>query len=237
MRIIKKAIQKILANVGYEIHRIWQGNTTWQGKPNPIRLWEDDSCFTELMRQIKGYTLVDEVRCFMIYQLARQVIESFGNVAEIGVYRGGTAKLLAKIFEGKNKTVYLFDTFSGMPASDPSRDFNKQKDYNDTSLKSVKTFMHDCKNVHFYEGLFPVTAKPIEGMTFCLVHIDADIYKSVKDCCVFFYPRMEKGGIMIFDDYGCLFCPGAKMAVDEFFLDKPEKPTYLPTGQCFVVRL
>ena len=89
----------------------------------------------------------------------------------------------------------------------------------------------------FYQGTFPKTAGPIENLTFCFVHIDVDIYKSVMDCCTFFYPRMEKCGIMIFDDYGFLSCPGAKMAVDEFFYDKPEKPCYLPTGQCIIIRL
>lgn len=57
------------------------------------------------------------------------------------------------------------------------------------------------------------------------------------DCCKFFYPRMERGGVMIFDDYGFVSCPGAKMGVDKFFLDKAENPTYLPTGQCVVFKL
>jgi O-methyltransferase len=69
-----------------------------------------------------------------------------------------------------------------------------------------------------------------------MVHIDADIYQSVKDSCTFFYPRLESGGIMVFDDYGFPSCPGARKAVDEFFSDKEEFPFYLPSGQCFIVR-
>ena len=53
---------------------------------------------------------------------------------------------------------------------------------------------------------------------------------------MFFYPRMEEGAVMIFDDYGFTTCPGAKKAVDEFFTNKKEKPIYLPTGQCIVTR-
>ncbi len=60
------------------------------------------------------------------------------------------------------------------------------------------------------------------------------IYRSVRDCCEFFYPRMETGGVMLFDDYGKFTCLGAKLAVDEYFTDKPEKPYYLPSGQCFI---
>jgi O-methyltransferase len=48
---------------------------------------------------------------------------------------------------------------------------------------------------------------------------------------------MVTGGIMIFDDYGFLSCPGAKLAVDEYFADKPVYPCRLPTGQCFVIKL
>jgi O-methyltransferase len=41
---------------------------------------------------------------------------------------------------------------------------------------------------------------------------------------------------MLFDDYGFYTCPGAKMAVDEFFADKSEMPIYLLGGQCFVIK-
>jgi O-methyltransferase len=206
-------------------------------RPNPIHLWNDDVRFNCILKQITEHSLVDKLRCYMLYQLAKQVLRLPGDVAEIGVYKGGTARLLAKSFEAPGKIVHLFDTFSGMPPTDPDRDLHKEGDFNDTSLETVSSFLHDCPNVKFYEGLFPVTAKPVKNYKFCLVHIDVDIYTSVLDCCKFFYPRMFRGGIMVFDDYGFISCPGAKRAVDEFFLRKPETPCYLPTGQCFVVRL
>jgi O-methyltransferase len=201
---------------------------------NPDHLWDDDARFNDLMKQIAGRTLVDKTRCFICYQWARQVSELPGDVAEVGVYRGGTARLLSKVFESKHKTVHLFDTFAGMPASDPMRDRHQERDFGDASLESVKAYLQDCRNIRIHPGLFPATSTPIEDKTFCLVHIDADIYASVMDGCRFFYPRMQKGGVMIFDDYGFLTCPGAKLAVDEFFTDKPEHPCYLPTGQCIV---
>lgn len=51
-----------------------------------------------------------------------------------------------------------------------------------------------------------------------------------------FVPRLTNGGIILYDDYGFLCAPGAKLAVDEFFSDKPEKPIWLTTGQCLVVK-
>ena len=204
---------------------------------NIFPLWNDDEQFNTLMEQIRNHTLVDKIRCFMLYQFSRHVASLRGDIAEVGVYKGGTAKLLAKSFESKGKIVHLFDTFTGMPESDTARDFHMAGDFGDTSLEKVRNFLSDCINVRFYQGFFPETSKPVENTTFCIVHVDADIYQSISDCCRFFYPRLERGGIMVFDDYGFISCPGAKIAVDEFFLDKPEKPCYLPTGQCFVTRL
>jgi O-methyltransferase len=66
--------------------------------------------------------------------------------------------------------------------------------------------------------------------------VDVDIYRSVLDCCRFFYPRLVTGGAIVFDDYGRNSCPGAKAAVDEFFADTPEQPVYVATGQAFVVK-
>jgi O-methyltransferase len=134
------------------------------------------------------------------------------------------------------KVLHLFDTFEGMPCPDVTVDHHRKGDFADTSLDSVRRQLEGCGDVQFYKGFFPDTAGPIQNSRFCLVHVDADIYRSVKDSCAFFYPRLEKGGIMVFDDYGFPSCPGARKAVDEFFADKPELPVYLPSGQCAVVR-
>jgi len=206
-----------------------------QGRPNPIHQWDDDKNFIELMRRISDYSLVDKKRCFMLYQFSKQISSLKGDIVEIGVFKGGTARLLAE--SSQNKNIHLFDTFAGIPHSDPQRDIVRKGDFKDTSLESVKAFLGDFKNIYFYQGLFPETAKSLGGLKFSLAHIDVDIYKSVLDCCAFFYPRMEKGGVMIFDDYGHPCCPGAKAAVDEYFSDKAEKPCYLPTGQSIVIRL
>ncbi len=205
-------------------------------KPNPIHAWKDDTSFQGLYQSIKNFTLVDEVRCYILYQLALQSITLDGDIAEIGVYRGGIAKLLAHIFQKTSKTLHLFDTFFGMPPVDPTNDWIKEGSLKGASLEEMKTYLKDFPNAQMYPGIFPVTAKPVEDLRFSLVHVDVDIYKSVQDCCHFFYPRMVKGAVMVFDDYGFLSCPGARRAVDEFFADKPERICYLPTGQIILIK-
>lgn len=202
----------------------------------PLPLWNEDGEFKRIFGKI-DYTLVDHARCYVLHRFAKQASVLPGDLAEVGVYKGGTAKLLALTTAlHAKKTVHLFDTFAGMPPADGAVDCHHQGDLGDTSLEAVRRHLRDCNNVRFYEGFFPDTAGAVENLRFCLVHVDADIYNSVKDSCAFFYPRLEKGGIMVFDDYGFPSCPGARKAVDEFFADKPECPVYLPSGQCVVLR-
>jgi O-methyltransferase len=209
----------------------------WLSEANPIRPWRSDPALRGLLGSVSSRTLVDPVRLYMLLQLSRQCRTLEGDVAEIGVYKGGTARLLADSFKSTGKDIHLFDTFSGMPPTDASRDWHRGGDFSDTSLQAVGDYLAGLEGVRLHQGLFPETAGPILNSMFCFVHIDVDIYRSVLDCCGFFYPRMVRSGVMVFDDYGFLTCPGARLAVDEFFAGKPESPCYLPTGQCLVVRL
>ena len=194
-----------------------------------------DPAFVKLMEEVRGRTLVDAERCFMLFQFARSAAQLQGDVAEVGVYRGGTARLLARAVASAGKTVRIFDTFEGMPSTDPLRDRHRTGDFGDAPLDDVRSYLADCPNVSFHPGLFPSTAAAFESASFCLAHIDVDIYSSVRDCCEFFYPRTVPGGLLVFDDYGFRSCPGAKQAVDEFFSSRPERPWWLPTGQAVVV--
>lgn len=208
-----------------------------RGKLPPRAEWRSDRAFSALYDEVKDRTLVDRTRCFVLWQCARQACAVSGAAAELGVYRGGTARLLARVFAGARKPLHLFDTFEGMPAVDPVRDRHREGDFARTSLASVQSFVRGTELVHFHPGLFPETAHDVSGERFAFAHIDADIYESVKSACEFFYPRLSPGGIAVFDDYGFATCPGAKKAVDEFFAHTPEVPLYLPTGQCVMTKL
>lgn len=200
---------------------------------NSILRHDQDPNFERIFGMVHDRTVVSTDRLYMLYQLA-SIVTCRGEIAEVGVYRGGSAKLL---FEVIRRPIHLFDTFDGMPETDPLMDVHHAGDFADTSVENVKAYFAatynsaQLKDVYFHAGEFPRTAyEPRDG--FCFVHVDADIYRSVKDACEFFWPRVNRGGIMVFDDYGFSSCPGARIAVDEYF---GRRTIYLPTGQCFVI--
>lgn len=173
-----------------------------------------------------------------MFQFSKQALTLQGDVAEIGVFRGGGARILAEVFSSKQ--IHLFDTFEGMPEVDKKEDNLKavwKGRYDDTSLTEVKNYLTEFNNINFYKGIFPKTSKPITGKKFCFVHIDTDIYQSTKACLQFFYPRMVLGGIIICDDYMSLECRGVEKAVDEFFKDKKEFPIHTTYHQCAIIKL
>ena len=173
---------------------------------------------------------------FNVYALARAQSALNGDMAEVGVYQGGSAKLIC---EAKgNKTLHLFDTFDGLPdVSEVDKQFNAitffQKNQYKTDFQAVKEYLSAYKNVQFYKGFFPKTAIPVKAKKFSFVHLDVDLYQSTLDCRKFFYPRMIKGGIIISHDYHAY---GVRKAFEEFCKDKKEPILELAESQCMIVR-
>ena len=197
-------------------------------------LWDNAEDFQLLFKEIKGHTVVHKDRCFMLYQLAACAGLKEGEIAEVGIYKGGTGKLIAKT--RPDKKVHLFDTFTETPTEDPNIDFQKEGGVSDTSLESVQKFLSDCDNVTIYPGFFPRTAEPLKDKSFCFVHIDVSLYKSIKDSLEFFYDKIVPGGIMVIEGYEWRACPGAKKAINEFLADKPEMPIITTRWQCMLVK-
>jgi len=205
--------------------------------------WFED-WFQKIYSKLTGHTLLEEHRCYVIYEFCRHCSHLEGDFAECGVYKGGSAFLISDTLVSNHvndKQVHLFDTFTGMPEmtkQDPASNAVWEGRFGDTSLNSVKEYLQSFPFVVFHPGLIPETFEPVRDGKFAFVHIDIDLYQTHKDCCNFFYERLTKGGIMVFDDYGRdFFKASAKKAVDEFFDDKPEVPIALHTGQCIVIKI
>jgi O-methyltransferase len=155
-----------------------------------------------------------------------------GDMAEVGVASGASAMMIAS--RAPERTLHLFDTFEGLPkpkGEDSQRFKEGQYGY---SLEDVQRYLKR-DNVRFYKGLFPDTATAIPDTRFAFVHLDADLYDSTRAGLEWFYPRLNRGGMLICHDYDT--AAGVNRAFEEFFANKPE-PYFEFTGcQCGFVKM
>ncbi len=185
----------------------------------------------------------DNTRRDMIILLIRTLLENDipGDFVEVGVYRGYTAKLIHKYVP--ERKLYLFDTFSGF--NKRGIDTEKIKtgnnissmQFTDTSVDIVTNYIEPNNNVFFFPGYFPENMPAnFERMKFALVHLDADLYDPIINSLRVFYENMSTGGIIIIHDYNAWI--GARTAVDEFFMNKPEKPVPMPdkSGSAIIIK-
>jgi O-methyltransferase len=248
MGALKNTIRSGLRSVGYEISKVQAPDP-----PPPANLsdipdfdlyrptfspWYGEGEFKRYYELAAPRTLVSSDRCYVLFSLAKQALHIPGDFWECGVYKGGTAALLAELLETANsdKKLYLFDTFEGMPATDPRYDCHKQGDFCDTSLDSVVKSIGPVDRCVFKKGFIPKTFSGLDDATISFAHVDVDIYKSIIDSLDFIWPRLSNGGFIISDDYGFSSCPGARAAVDDFFRRKAAVPLCIPTGQCIIFK-
>ncbi len=252
---LKNAVKTVFRMAGYKISKFSRPTVSFNNPPGNYQIpdqefyrplfspWYNNGTgeFKQMMREISGRTLVSPDRCFLLYLLAKQSARRNGHFYECGVYKGGTARLLANILAVyricPHQKLCLFDSFAGMPDVNPENDLHRKGDFADTTLDEARQNIGFDFLVEYNKGLIPQTFKGKDADVISLAHIDVDIYQSVLDCCEFIYPRLLTGGIMVFDDYGFPTCPGARKAVDEFFENKPEIPIVIPSGQAIIFKI
>jgi len=188
-----------------------------------------------LIRSIEKETelLSYDFELLQIYEAIIKTRSIKGAMAEVGVYKGATAKFIAELKE--NKPLYLFDTFTGLPNVE---EIDKPRFFKGrlvASYQRLKEYLAEYSGVFIYKGVFPATSKPIKNINFSFVNIDVDIYSRTLDCLEFFYPRMNKKGIMILHDYQWVKC--VKKAVDVFFVYKPEAVMKLRGSQGLIEKI
>lgn len=177
---------------------------------------------------------VDYVRIATLELLSREVHERSvdGAVAEVGVFRGDFARLINSHFP--DRTLYLFDTFSGFEADDIDdeiKPLRPRRVFHRTSVDSVLSKMPHPSRVEIRAGRFPESAAGYEDERFCLVSVDVDFYKPIHAALEWFYPRLEPGGYILVHDYnhGPRY-EGAKRAVRDFASTAGVAYSVLPDG-------
>jgi O-methyltransferase len=184
--------------------------------------WLSDDAFIEIYGLARDSTLVDIYRCFELWELAKQSLAVPGSFLEVGVWRGGTACLLAKAIEGSGRTIYLADTFRGVVKAGAGDGWYIGGEHSDSTASGVKQLLTSvgAKNFEILSGIFPEDTAPYVHGSIAFVHIDVDVYKSAKDVFDWAFPRMPPGAVAVFDDYGSDRCPGVTRFCNELKLER-----------------
>ena len=222
---------------------------------HPKSVWHDNRFLNKtagfyipndpVKRKIMNIEPWDATRRDMLILLMRSIIEREipGNIAELGVYRGSTARLIHHYMP--DRTLHLFDTFEGFSKSDISSEkqqtglVDSDIHYSDTCIERVlKTIGSQNDNIKPHKGIFPNSfPNNLNNTQFALVHLDVDLYTPTLTALNTFYNKIPVGGIIIVHDYNSW--PGPRRAVDEFFKDKPETPVPMPdkNGSAVITKL
>ncbi|KMP34882.1 TylF/MycF family methyltransferase [Bacillus albus] len=152
--------------------------------------------------------------------VVRENIE--GDFIETGVWRGGSCIFMNGFLQANNikdRTVWVADSFEGLPAPNLEQypkdygDYLHTFDYLRVSLETVQENFrkYDLLNdqVKFLKGWFKDTlpSAPIEKIA--IARLDGDMYESTMDSLVNLYDKVSTGGFIIIDDYGLVTCAEA----------------------------
>ena len=178
-------------------------------------------------------SLLSGNEAFTLFSMARAQSSLDGEMAEVGVYQGCSAKIISMASGGR--PLHLFDTFCGLPDPDADEHSRMRAGHYAASLEGVRAFMEGQPRISYYPGLFPDTAGPASAQRFSFVHLDVDLKSSTLACLEFFYPRLVPGGVLLTHDYSYL--DGVREAFAEFFATRRERPIELATSQAMLVKL
>lgn len=186
---------------------------------------------TRLILQAEQYSLMDYTKLAMLYRHGERLEKKKigGSFIECGVYNGGSAAVIAGVVkDNENRQVWLLDSFEGFP-SPGEEDYNIYLDqaaeeggtlglYETAHNLIFEQLRLDESRVHIVKGWFEDTVPDIDTGSIALLHLDCDLYESVKYCLESFYDSIVPGGCIIVDDYG--YWTGCKQAVDEFIASR-----------------
>lgn len=212
MAYLKKIVKHILLSAGIEIRK---------------RREESERIFFDYRRS---------ALFFRLPILFSNIQEVEGDIVECGVGWARTFSILACLVkaEGKNRMLYGFDSFEGFP--DPSPEDRsprnpKRGEWKVIGQENVKRILSSVgldeafinSNIKIKKGFFEDTLKNSDVQKIAFLHLDVDLYNSYKVCLEELFPKMARGGVVLFDEYSSTNFPGAKKAIDEYFSQTPHK--------------
>lgn len=140
-----------------------------------------------------------------------------GDLAEAGVWRGGTViflRALLAVHGVTDRSVWAIDSFAGLPGSEESGAFGEPEcaalgvPLPEVQENFRRYGMLDDQ-VKFLEGWFAdsLPGAPVEKLA--VLRLDGDLYQSQRDALAYLYPKLSPGGYVIIDDAHLAGCARA----------------------------
>ena len=174
-------------------------------------------------------------RTYILLYFAKMALDVEGDFLECGCHRGSTAFQVVTDFGlmKKGKRYWLYDLFE-------VNDREKKAQYSDHLNSNIyeETVARFSKfpNVEVIKGSVPdsfIKGFP-ESISFC--HIDMNHPVPEAEALKVVLPKLNKGGIIIFDDYGWWGYSAQKAAIDPIVQSFGEEILELPTGQALLIK-
>lgn len=210
-------------------------------------------------RDVSAFTLTDPPRIAAVADAVRFLDRAgiSGDLVECGVYRGGSmmAAALTHLEQGApTRTLWLYDTFAGMPAPterdvallsgqpaatkysrlrrrDGGSDWDRATE--EEVAQNIRSTGYPMESVRMVPGMVEETLVKSRPDRIALLRLDTDWYTSTLVTMEHLFPLLVPGGILIVDDYG--FWRGAREAVDEYLESHHAPLLFLPIGAGAVV--
>jgi O-methyltransferase len=203
---------------------------------NTYSPWLDKEFLSFYLMEIAPNTLVDIYRCFELNSFMEQFKDTQGDIIEVGVWRGGTGRILINGLSN-GQTLFLCDTFEGVVKAGIYDNIYQGGEHADTSENHIKELLSNQGGWKILKGIFPDdTASEISDRIFKFCHIDVDVYQSALDIFNWVFPRLIRGGVVVFDDYGFASCEGITKLVNELRLRSDLIMTYNLNGHAIVYK-
>ena len=134
-----------------------------------------------------------------VHKLAIKKIKFDGLILEFGVSGGKSLKYISKIIKDKN--IYGFDSFEGLP--EDWRDGFKKGIF--ARNGKIPVFNSNVKlRKGWYDESIPIFIKEIvknKKESISYMHVDCDLYSSTKTIFDLLGDRIKTGTVIVFDEY------------------------------------
>lgn len=152
-----------------------------------------------------------------------------GDVVEFGCYVGTTSVFLAKDIQGSGRSLYLYDSFEGLPPKATEDQSPAGEQFKEGELLATKAqLIRNLKQANvpmpvIKKGWFSELTTADVPETVAFAYLDGDYYHSILDPLKLIWPQLAPGATIVVDDYANESLPGAAKAVDDWLRSHPAR--------------